>query len=286
MSCGICLTDICKGGCCTIEYKQLQSIEYGLKLRVSEIADSYIKRLKEGYSCSPNDFDYNITSNSRNGISKNGELLVEYKEIKNLLSVIQKEIKNLYTNTKSCICKESLCKIKDTAIGILGVSCYDDCRLDLKIDSSNEEDWIANNPYCVSRENWEKLLYRVCNDMKVTLSVVKKRCDIVYDVVAEYRNCDIDYTLDSHILDCTSEFNIIKTDLDCDITFDVYRTLRDCGISFSTISEALNCGITFDIDRENNCPMIVTLDGGYSLCNEDQNDNEQLRNIIRTFSIN
>ncbi len=288
MSCHICLSDICDGGCCDAGYEALQSLQYGLKQKVAEIGDSYSMRLKEGYACKPSDLSIGNTLNtrSRDGISRNGELLIEYKHIKNLLSVIDTELSNLYNNTKSCLCPDVLCKIKDKAIEILGVSCFDECRKDIKVDSTNEQEWIAQNPYCVSREKWEENLYRVCSDMQVSLTVVKKKCDILFDIVKEYQSCDLTYDFDSEFKDCKVEFTLLKIPKDCKITYDIFSTLRNCGISYNLIEKALECGITFDVDRENNCPMIVTLEGGYSLCNEEQDQNEQLRNIIKKFNLN
>lgn len=285
MSCTVCLNDMCNGGCCSISYDDLQNLSYGIKTLISKLGDSYIMRLKEGHSCKPTDFDYSITSKSRDGVSKNGKILIEYKELKNLLYTIDHEMKAKYMDYTSCICNDTLCKIKDKVISILPINCFDECRKDIKIDSTSEQAWIESNPYCVSREKYEELLYRVCNDMEVTLTVVKKRCDLVFDMVKEYQSCDITYNLDPKTLDCKVEFDTIATKINCDITYDVYVVLRSCGITFDTVGKALECGITFDIDRENNCPIIVTLEGGYSLCDNSQDQNEQLRNIIRTFSI-
>jgi len=277
---------MCNGGCCSVDYDYLQSIAYELRCKIAEIGDSYTMRLKEGYACSPSDFDYSIRKISRNGISKNGEILIEYKQIKNLLSAIEYQMKSMYRDYKSCICSETICKLKDNALNILNIDCYNTCRLDLKVDENDEKEWTDANPYCVSREKWEELLYRVCSDMEITLTVVKKRCDIVYSIHSEYQSCDIEFDLESHVKDCNIEYDILRSNKDCNITFDTFSTLRSCNITFKTIADALDCGISFDIDRENNCPVIVTLEGGYSLCNTEEDQNEQLRNIIRTFSVN
>lgn len=286
--CKICLSEMCNGGCCVVDYNTLQSISYGLKCRLAEIGNSYANRLKEGYSCSPSDFDFNAPSIYRTSLSETAKLIIEHKEIKALLYAIDNQVKNIYNSVEKCICDEALCKIKDTALGILGINCLDDCRLDIKVDSSSEEEWITANPYCVSREKWEEHLYRVCNDLQVEITVVKQRCDIVYNIVREYTNCNIEYDITStnHDQDCQITYEILRTKTNCDISYDIYRNLRDCGITFKTISTAIDCGITFDIDRENNCPMIATISGGYSLCDTEQDQNEQLQNIIYTFTLN
>lgn len=288
MSCPICLSENCESGCCNIGYDILQSLQYGLNVKISDIGDSYSMRLKEGYSCSPNDFtpSHMLGSRSNDGISKNGELLIEYKLIKNLLHTISRELNNLYTDTKSCLCMDTICKIKDKAIEILGVNCFDECRKDIKVDSTDEQEWISQNPYCVSREKWEENLYRVCNDMQISISVVKQKCDILFDIVKEYQNCDITYDFDSEFKDCKIEYSLLSIPQNCDITYHIFSTLRNCGISYNLIEKAINCGITFDVDRVNNCPIIVTIEGGYSLCNTEQDQNEQLRNIIKTFNLN
>lgn len=284
MSCKICLSDMCSGGCCNVDYKTLQDISYGLKLRIAELGNNYELRLKEGYSCSPSDFDFQIGSSNRDSISKNGRLLLEYKEVLNLKSVIDQKIKDIYNGAESCLCEKSLCKVKDKAIEIIGVSCYDDCRMDIQVDSSLEEAWINANPYCISKENWEKLLYKVCTDMQVDIAVVKKSCDLVYDIVREYRNCSLDFNIESETLNCEIEFETIKRVNNCEITYQLYRSLRECGISYDLIRRALECGINFDIDLKDKCPMIVTLKDTFRLC-DDNYDGERLTDLIYTYSI-
>lgn len=284
MSCRICLNEMCSGGCCIVDYDTLVDVSYNLKLRIAEIGNNYEKRLKEGYSCSPSDFDFKPNSIDRGKLSKTGELIIEYKHISNLLSAINKEITNRYYDIESCIKNKNLCIIKDKALDILGFNCLGECRKDIQVDSSNESEWIDNNPYCVSREKWEELLYRVCNDLKVDITVVKQRCDLVYEIVREYRNCGLDFRLDVTERDCKINYTVLKKVTNCNITYDTYIKLLNCGITHTTIRKALDCGITFGIDKENNCPMIVTIKDTYNLCN-DNYDGERLKNIIHTFSI-
>lgn len=284
MGCKVCLNELCNGGCCDVSYDTLQDIAYNLRLRIAEMGNNYEKRLKEGQSCSPADFDFKAESIERTKLSKSAELIIEHKHLTQLLFVINKEIKNLYNDVDSCLKTKTLCKIKDKALSILGFNCLGECRKDIKIDSTAEQSWIEDNPYCVSREKWEELLYRVCNDLQVSITVVKQRCDLVYDIVREYRDCSIDYNLTKTEKDCRIVYNVLRNDIDCNISYDIFRSLLDCGITYDTIRASLVCGIEFDIDRENNCPMIVTINDTYSLCNDDF-DGERLRNIIYQFSI-
>lgn len=283
MSCNICLNEMCSGGCCDVDYNTLQSIEYNLKVRLAEIGNNYSNRLKEGFSCSPTAFDFTINSIGRGESDEMGKLLLEFKHISNLLLVLRKELRNYYYDVTSCLKNKTLCTIKDKALTIIGVSCYNDCRLDIQVDSTNEGAWIEANPYCVSKEQWEANLYKVCNDLSVDITVVKKNCDIIYNIVREYQNCLLDYALTKTITNCELEYDLLRQDTDCTISYEIFKTLTECGITFDTVRSALRCGITFDIDRENNCPMIVTIRDTYSLC-DDGYDGERLTNIIYTFA--
>lgn len=288
MSCNICLNDLCSGGCCDIDYKTLSGIAYNLRLKIAEIGDNYAERLKEGISCSPKAFDFRSHSIGRTSLSKEAQLIVQYKKLRQLLFTVEKEVKNLYNEVDSCVSSKVICKIKEEAIGILGYNCLNVCRSDVRITTEGLEDWIEANPYCISRESWEKYLYRVCNDMQIEISAVKVRCDLVFDIVRQYRSgaTSIGAGNLKDDTDCKIEYQLLAQKLDCGITYDIYKTLHDCGITYDLISQALECGITFSLDRENNCPMIFTVQGGFSLCDSGENQSEQLRNIIKTFSIN
>src|SRR5690606_14619871 len=52
------------------------------------------------------------------------------------------------------------------------------CRTDLKVDEKNRESWNQSNPYCVSRYEWEKLLYYQC-DLTFTTSHEVLPCKLV-----------------------------------------------------------------------------------------------------------
>jgi len=206
-----------------------------------------------------------------------------------LLDVVEKEIRNIYNDVDSCICTEALCKTKDIALDIVGFNCLNACRTDLMIDSSGEQAWIAANPYCVSRENWEKYIYQICNDLKFDIRIVdfeniKTKCNIVYDIVREYRNCELDFTIEKTEQDCRIQYNTLVTRHDCNITYDTFRSLLECGITYNTIATAHDCGITFEIDSENNCPMIVTLTDRVNVCDLEEGETLKLENLIYSFS--
>ena len=283
--CKICLNDICSGGCCDISYDTLLSLSYGIKTKISEIGDNYAERLREGRSCSPSHFDFKAMSIGRTSLSAEADLIMQYKKLTQLRIAVEKELKNLYHGAKSCVSQFAICKIKDQALDILSFNCLNECRKDLKVTTDDVDEWNAANPYCISRESWEALLYQVCNDLQVEIEVVKQRCDLVYEIVQEYRSCAIDFVLDLTEQDCKIQYDLLVNTVDCNITFDIFQTLLDCGISYNLVRTALECGITFDISKKDRCPMIVTLEGGYSLCDSGEDQNEQLRNIIHTFSI-
>lgn len=279
---------MCSGGCCDVSYSTLTNLAYGIRTEISRIGDNYAERLKEGRSCSPSAFDFRSQSSGRTKLSKEADLILQYKKLKQLLFAVEKEIQKLYTDVDSCISSSTICNIKDQVLGILGFNCLNDCRKDLRVTTEGLDAWIEANPYCISRESWEELLYRVCNDMEIELTAVKVRCDLVFDIVRQYRNGTSSVGVGDlkDDTDCKIEYDLISEIQDCTITFEIYRLLRDCGITYDLIRTALECGITFDIDRENNCPMIFTIEGGYSFCDSGENQSEQLRNIIKTFSLN
>lgn len=283
--CQICLNDQCNTGCCELSYSVLQDLVYSLKKEIARIGDNYANRLKSGYSCSPADFDFKSNSHSRNTLKEGASLIVNYKKLSQLLFSLNKELKNSYNEVESCIEEKSICKLKDQALSLLGFNCLGQCRQDLYVSTDGLEDWIESNPYCVAREKWEELLYSVCDEIQVDIEVVRQSCDIIFDLQQEYKNCLIDFTLNLSEKDCKIQYNLLRRDLDCNISFNLFKELLDCGISYNLIRRSIECGLSFEIDRTDNCPMVVTLTGKYSLCDNTEQQSEQLKNILRTFTI-
>lgn len=283
--CQICLNDQCDSGCCELSYSVLQDLVYGIKKEIARIGDNYANRLKSGYSCSPTDFEFRGNSHTRDKLNEGASLILQYKKLSQLLFALNKELKNSYFENESCVLSKTVCNLKDQALSLLGFNCLGQCRQDIMVSTEGLEQWIETNPYCVAREKWEELLYAVCDEIQVSIEVVKHACDIIFEIQQEYKNCAIDFTVDLTEKDCRIQYELLVRDVDCSITFELFKELLDCGISYNLIRTALSCGLSFDIDRTDNCPMIVTMTGTYSLCDNTEQQSEQLKNILTTFTI-
>lgn len=211
------------------------------------------------------------------GFRKSLDRFSDFRKLSVYVGLLEKHRQQLLKGSKVCLKCEELQKVLEK-VKILSVRTEVNCRNDLIIDESNKADWNLSNPYCVSREKWEKLLYRVCNDMGLNLKVVslKNLCDITYNVrtstidctvlaaLSYYKvACNLDHQIKVSQTDCSLEHNLLKKKYNCDLSLKVYNKLIDCNISPTVIKTVYDCGMSLDVEvREKEiCPILITLTG-------------------------
>lgn len=146
------------------------------------------------------------------------------------------------------------------------------------VDDSGLNDWIAYNPFCVSKEVWEKFTVTYLDKLNVDLEVlpIEQKCDIVLDIVARniseelLRLCDLDVELDVSIngvdLDLKAFLNecdisleaVVKSPESCELDFEAFASRHECDLRISAVSKTINnqCRLELDLLRENtNCDL-------------------------------
>lgn len=251
--CHICLNKVCgNSGCCTFSYDEIDKLIYDINFQIIGLTDSVVNRLRNGIGCKTNDFKEIITLNLYKDVLENTKRL-------------------LYVEKKNCVCDKTLCKLKENVLELIKIPCYEECRSDITITRDNEMNWIAQNPYCVSREKWEELTYHVCDGIQLEITKEELKCDLVFDIVKQVipcevlfniqvqkELCDLGLEVSRTKEDCKLDYKLLVEKHNCDLEFKDYMCLIDCNLSFDFINTVYGCGLRLSIDKNNGTPLLVT----------------------------
>ena len=150
------------------------------------------------------------------------------------------------------------------------------------IDKSKFNEWVLNNPYCVAWEDWEKSIVAICPKIGIEVKSIKDTCKLVYDlqvhnitnsckfmttmsVVSKAIECNKFDINVKNLPECKLNHNFLVKKYNCDLNFETYTKLLDCNLSHKVIANLLDCDIKLNYSIEEQCPIIVTENGTYSL---------------------
>lgn len=253
--------------CCTCYNPDINDLIYTMRFNLDKLSQEVVNKRHYGYSCDSSAFD-------------KSDIIQDY------LRIIEDERRRVALGGKPCLdcyLQQSLAE----KIRLITKSCNLDQHLDVIIDDSNEDAWIARNPYCVSREKWEKIAYTICKAFNIDIQITSDTadCDIDIDVLSVEQACDLSFEIVRNIIpcdimvaisvyedmcnlnlsvnrteqECKLDFDILTKELKCDIDFDTYAKLIDCNLSFDIISTIYSNGCAIEIDENNNINLITSL---------------------------
>lgn len=128
-------------------------------------------------------------------------------------------------------------------------------RQDQTVDESGFDAWVESNPYCVSREVWEKRAYAICEGLTLKLDTVEQVCDIALDLVTKPEMCDIILTIKA----CEEL---------CDLKISPKYTKKDCNLALPLlIKECTTCNLTLPIVQKCLQECNLTVSAMKSICN-------------------
>lgn len=221
--------------------------------------------------------------------------LDKYIQLKTQRDSIKKHMVASIKNATTCLkCKE-LEIIIENVKKILGHSCYVFVRGDIEIDSTNKTQWDTDNPYCVSREKWEELAYKVCDSLGIDISITSldELCDIAFNTIItpqlcniidrfkiEKQNCDPNYELIINEQQCELDYNLLIHSTSCTLDFELYKELLHCNLDATFIQEIYSCDMELKLTKEKqNCAILVTTTGTeIDLCSLNFNIETELNN--------
>lgn len=191
------------------------------------------------------------------GYSFTPEAELKLETLRSYLHVLDDEYENIVLGGKPCLDCNKLQRLAEKT-RLLSLSCDTSDRKDQKTDSSAEAAWIAKNPYCVSREKWERLAYKVCGDLKLSLSSVEAVCDITFELIRKLIPCDIMVSIAVYKQQCDLDLHINRTEEECDIDFEILSTETTCDLDLKTYKTLIANNMSYDVIRnvyENGCTL-------------------------------
>lgn len=244
-----------KNKCYTCFNPIFDDLIYKAKFTIDEAASNIAQSLEYGYSC-----DKRAESKA--------------KRLNSYLEVLEDEYRKLILGGQACLSDTNLQKLAEKVRSVASF-CNTDNRKDLIVDKSGVDSWIANNPYCVSRERWEALAYticeklnlevsieneRVCEDLSIELFGVEKVCDITFELVRSIIPCDIVIALSAYEHNCNLGLDVSRTEHECSLDFNILSSEVNCDLDLKTYSKLVDCNLSFDIIRtvyENDCSFEI-----------------------------
>lgn len=176
-----------------------------------------------------------------------------------LVQSLERYKKQKLLGLKPCLSEHNLQLTYEELKGLIKLSCTRDTKSSLSVDSSQKSKWIEKNPWCVAREQWEKLAYQVCDDLKIKVTTKEVACDLAYTITAEEVDCTLAYAVEAFRKDCSIDFDITEETWKksgCKTPYEECKRLSDCGISFDIITGLNKCGIEIRYDYKDKCPSI------------------------------
>ena len=207
---------------CGYSLWELDALLYNLKLELIKLSEDNLPFLKFKYKKSTDE---------------------EIVKISFYIYSLQYVTNRLSADRTVCLCPDELGKLYSKAEETLGSikNIYElEDRKDVTIDLTKELEWIKNNPYCSSREDWERLSFVLCRDLKVEITATELKCNFTFDVVKEEITCDVLTALSIAEKACKLNVIIKRTDEQCKAEWKVFLEQYPGTINFKTYKSALN----------------------------------------------
>jgi len=177
--------------------------------------------------------------------------------LEDFLKVLEDEQYNIILGGKQCLSCDKLQSLAEKVRKVTA-SCEKSPRKNIKIDKSGVDKYIAGNPYCVSREKWEELSYRVCRELKLELKSVEDKCDITFELVRKLIPCDIMVSIAVYKQQCDLGLKVNRTEEECDLDFEILTSEIPCDLDLKTYKTLIDNNFSYDIIRnvyENGCTI-------------------------------
>lgn len=163
-------------------------------------------------------------------------------------------------NVVPCLIPLHIQKAIEEANRLIIINCCSNSKSSLVKGENNKDGWLERNPYCVAREKWEALAYKICGDIKIKVKSTTTACDISYMITSEEVDCSLQYAIESHKTGCNITFDVTEEEWNRKVKNTPYKEgkkLSKCGISFDHIVSMEKCNITTRYNETNKCPQVT-----------------------------
>lgn len=207
--------------------QDLDALIYQSKVTLESLSNEIVKAKSFGFSCDAN-AEYKV------------------KMLNIYLRLLEDDYRKLALGGNLCLTDYKMQSLIEK-VRKLTTSCNIIGRRDVTVDESGEDAWIAQNPYCVSRETWEKIAYKVCDAFNITLTSTEQVCDLGFEIVRNIIPCDVMVAFSVYEEMCNLGFTVTRTEDECQIDFDILVSETNCDINFATYKELISENLTYDV---------------------------------------
>ena len=261
-------TSCCKScpdcpNCYDLDIEKIREYIYGIDKKISEYNQSSICISDWGYACKP------VT-------------LEQFEKLMIFREYINHYYQSLKLNCDFGICPNEIQKILEVTSKLIDLNFHiNEDFSNVKIDDSQFDEWVLNNPYCVSYEDWEKCLIKICPKVGIEVTDVKAVCNFMYGIISTQITCieKLLYTFDvielarkNKCFDISINTNNCKLDYEtivekhkCDLDFNTYISLINCNLSSKAIDNLLESNLDLGFDSKNNNPIVYLNGNSYNL---------------------
>lgn len=230
----------CHGNNCTCYDISFDKLIYQSKYTLNILSQRRAESKAYGYSFTP-------------------EAELKLETLRSYLHVLDDEYENIILGGKPCLDCNKLQSLAEKTRR-LSATCDTSSRIDQKTDSSAEAAWIAKNPYCVSREKWERLAYKVCGELRLNLNSVETVCDITFQLIRKLIPCDIMVSIAVYKQQCDLDLHITRTPEECEIDFEILAEETTSDLDLQSYQQLIANNMSYDVVKtvyENGCSLEV-----------------------------
>ena len=191
------------------------------------------------------------------------QCVIDIEVNKNLLQIYERERVRKVLGGEGCLKPNQLAYLESFLLQ-QSKKCRTVNRSDLSVDTTSLDSWVDMNPFCVSRETWEKRAYQICVGLSLDLKSTELVCDLAMDIVSKSGTCDIVLALKAKaeicdVLqldlkkvceeDCQLSFDLLKSECEqCDINLSTYtRCIQECGLGVNFLNIVCKAGATVTV---------------------------------------
>lgn len=256
--------------CYDLDIEKIKQYLYAIDSKVVEYTESKICITQWGYGCKK------VTKESFEKLMIFREYVNDYYQA-------------LRMGYSSGICPDEIQTVMESVSMLINLTKYRREHYgNVYIDSSNFEEWVIVNPYCVAWEDWELSIAKICPKVGIEVLNITDSCNLVYDLqanqikdeckflytmsvanIAKQKNCfDVNV---KEIEKCKLKYDILVKEHVCDLHFDTYIKLLECNLSHDVIANLIECDLKIDYNVVEKCPQVITKNGKYNMVDIDIN---------------
>lgn len=245
--------------CYDLDSEKLREYICAIDNKICEYSESLICISNWGYGCK------NVTES-------------DFKKLTIFKDYLQDYYNSVRFGYNPGVCPDEVQNVLEATANIVDLNFkFNETFTNVRVDNSNYDQWVSQNPYCVAWEDWEKFVAKIAPKVGITVTNVSDACKFIFDFKTEYSvesyeflyalsvayiaaqnncfdididvkklECDIQIEVEAELKKCEVKYQLLIDKLECDLSFDAYVSLIKCSLSHEVIVKAFESGVPLD----------------------------------------